>query len=90
MIVLAIATVAAFNVNLNMDDSFSSSLNLKQLDALAQWSGGWNPGENGSGTGEVGYTFVKERVEVWVGGRITIQYKDICKPTIELVFRCTF
>jgi hypothetical protein len=92
IISLAIVAVAAFNVNmnLNLNAPFGSSLSLKQLDALAQWAGGWNPGENGSGTGQFGYNFVAERVEIWVGGRVTITYKDVCKPTIELVFRCTF
>lgn len=84
-----IATLAMFNITLNKDENNSFHLDLKRLEALAQYSGGVNPSEGGA-TVTMGYTLVKEKYEVYVGGTLTIKFRDVCKPVIGITIRCTF
>lgn len=89
LLVVAIAAGAAFNVNMNSDSSVNKLISTQTLEALAQWNGGWDGNENG-GSITLGYKYEYKKVELWVGGRLTYEWTNVCSPTYELVFRCTF
>lgn len=96
-IIFAIVTIScfvalmAYNIDLNSKND-KSKLELRQVEALAGVDhsidvtiGGDSSGING----KAGYKAEWKNVEIWVGGKVTYDYRKSC-VSASIEFKCTF